>query len=57
VVNLAIKRKKDLKDIQVGFLALNKKGVYGSYCVQKGFSYAVHDTIGNRLLESDSHVK
>jgi N4-(beta-N-acetylglucosaminyl)-L-asparaginase len=57
VVNLAIKRKKDLKDIQVGFIGLNKKGVYGSYCVQKGFSYAVHDTIGNRLLESDSHVK
>ncbi len=29
------------KKIQVGFLALNKKGEYGAYALQKGFSYAV----------------
>jgi N4-(beta-N-acetylglucosaminyl)-L-asparaginase len=30
-----------IKDIQVGFLAINKKGEYGAYAIQKGFSYAV----------------
>jgi N4-(beta-N-acetylglucosaminyl)-L-asparaginase len=29
------------KDIQVGFIALNKKGEYGGYCIQKGFDFAV----------------
>ena len=29
------------REIQVGFLALNKKGEYGAYCLQKGFTYSV----------------
>lgn len=29
------------KKIQVGFLAINKKGVYGAYALQKGFSFSV----------------
>jgi N4-(beta-N-acetylglucosaminyl)-L-asparaginase len=29
------------KNIQVGFLAINKKGEFGAYCLQKGFTYAV----------------
>ncbi|MFI5196231.1 MAG: isoaspartyl peptidase/L-asparaginase family protein [Chitinophagales bacterium] len=29
------------KAVQVGFLALNKKGEYGGYALQKGFTYAV----------------
>ncbi|MBY0244219.1 MAG: N(4)-(beta-N-acetylglucosaminyl)-L-asparaginase [Sphingobacteriaceae bacterium] len=37
-----IKKKPEIaKNIQVGFLALNKKGEYGAYAIQKGFSYAV----------------
>ncbi|MEO5979502.1 MAG: N(4)-(beta-N-acetylglucosaminyl)-L-asparaginase [Chryseolinea sp.] len=43
------------KEIQVGFLALNKKGEYGSYCIQKGFNFAVHDATGNRMFDSKSH--
>ncbi|MDR0794321.1 MAG: N(4)-(beta-N-acetylglucosaminyl)-L-asparaginase [Chitinophagaceae bacterium] len=29
------------KEIQVAFIALNKQGEYGGYCIQKGFNYAV----------------
>ena len=29
------------KDIQVGFIAINKQGEYGGYCRQKGFNFAV----------------
>lgn len=43
------------KEVQVGFLALNKQGEYGAYCIQKGFSYAVHDVSGNTLHESKSN--
>jgi N4-(beta-N-acetylglucosaminyl)-L-asparaginase len=43
------------KDIQVGFLALNKSGEHGSYCLQKGFTFAKHDSSGNKLFNSKSH--
>ncbi len=29
------------KDIQVGFIAVNKHGEHGAYCIQSGFNYAV----------------
>lgn len=57
IVNLSKKRNKDLKDIQVGFIALNKKGEYGSYCLQGGFNYAVHDATGNRLIDPPYFLK
>ena len=57
VVKLMKNRNKDLKDIQVGFIALNKKGDYGSYCVQSGFNYAVYDETGNRLIDPDFYIK
>jgi N4-(beta-N-acetylglucosaminyl)-L-asparaginase len=57
VVKLTALRKKNLKDIQVGFIALNKKGEYGSYCVQSGFSYAVAFSNENNLIESDYYIK
>lgn len=57
IVNLSKKRNKDLKDIQVGFIALNKKGEFGSYCLQGGFNYAVHDATGNRLIDPPYFLK
>ncbi|MNY55632.1 N(4)-(Beta-N-acetylglucosaminyl)-L-asparaginase precursor [compost metagenome] len=46
-----IKKKPEIaKGIQVGFLALNKKGEYGAYAIQKGFSYAVCTSQKNDLL-------
>lgn len=49
IVKITERRNKNLKDIQVGFIALNKKGEYGSYCIQDGFNFAVYDQKGNRL--------
>ncbi|MEO6149878.1 MAG: N(4)-(beta-N-acetylglucosaminyl)-L-asparaginase [Mucilaginibacter sp.] len=41
-VERIIKRRPDTaKEIQVGFLALNKKGEYGAYALQDGFTFAV----------------
>ncbi|TDE03597.1 isoaspartyl peptidase/L-asparaginase family protein [Flavobacterium hiemivividum] len=57
IVKLTRNRGKELKDIQVGFIALNKKGEYGSYCIQGGFNYAVHDDTGNRLIDTEYFLK
>jgi N4-(beta-N-acetylglucosaminyl)-L-asparaginase len=57
IVKLTQNRNKELKDIQVGFIALNKKGDYGSYCVQGGFNYAVHDATGNKLIDANYFLK
>lgn len=57
IVKLTKNRGKELKDIQVGFIALNKNGEYGSYCVQGGFNYAVHDATGNKLVDANYFLK
>jgi N4-(beta-N-acetylglucosaminyl)-L-asparaginase len=50
------KQQNRIKDIQVGFIALNTAGQYGAYCVQPGFNYAVHDVNGNRLIDAGSRI-
>lgn len=49
VERIVKKNPNKAKEIQVGFLALNKQGEYGAYCLQKGFTYAVHDASGNAM--------
>lgn len=50
-VNRIIKKKPEIaKKIQVGFLAINKKGEYGAYALQEGFSFAVCDTKKQDLI-------
>ena len=52
-INRIIQRNPEkAKTLQVGFLALNKKGEYGAYCLQKGFQFAVHNTTSNQLFDS-----
>ncbi|HUQ66889.1 MAG TPA: N(4)-(beta-N-acetylglucosaminyl)-L-asparaginase [Flavitalea sp.] len=48
------RRPEQAKQIQVGFLALNKKGEYGSYALQKGFSFALTDGKNNKMTDSKS---
>ena len=38
------------KTLQVGFLALNKNGEYGAYCLQPGFNYAVYSRVENNIM-------
>jgi N4-(beta-N-acetylglucosaminyl)-L-asparaginase len=49
--------QKKAKEIQVGFIALNKKGEHGSYALQKGFVYAVHSNNEVKLLKSECYFK
>ncbi len=49
------KRSGAAKDLQVGFLALNRQGDVGAYAIQKGFTYAVCDAAKqDALFESAS---
>jgi N4-(beta-N-acetylglucosaminyl)-L-asparaginase len=44
------------KEIQVGFLAINKNGEHGAFALQKGFTYAVYsEEIPNKLFEAKSY--
>ncbi|MEI6508152.1 MAG: N(4)-(beta-N-acetylglucosaminyl)-L-asparaginase [Bacteroidota bacterium] len=56
IIKLQTIRNKNIKDIQVGFIALNKKGEYGAYCIQSGFNYAVYDHTGNKLIDSEYSI-
>lgn len=42
------------KNLQVGFLALNKKGEYGGYALQKNFTMAVRNTETEQATETKS---
>lgn len=43
---------KKAKELQVGFLALNKKGQYGAYAIQKGFVFSVKSGKENQVHQS-----
>ena len=50
-----IKIKGDkAKDIQVAFLAINKRGIVGSYAIHKGFKYAIKSNTKEKLVEAKS---
>ncbi len=52
-VERIVKRdRKKAKELQVGFLALNKKGQYGAYAIQKGFVFSVKSGLENKIHES-----
>ncbi|MBS1662391.1 MAG: N(4)-(beta-N-acetylglucosaminyl)-L-asparaginase [Bacteroidetes bacterium] len=48
-------KKEKVKDIQVAFIALNKKGEAGSYAIQKGFTYAIKNNNEERMVEVKSY--
>lgn len=52
-----IKQKRSVKDTQIGFIALNKYGETGAFCLQKGFNYAVHTNQENILIDADYLIK
>jgi N4-(beta-N-acetylglucosaminyl)-L-asparaginase len=45
------------KTLQVGFLALNKKGEYGAYSIQSGFVFSVKSGKENRFYQSKYLIK
>ena len=56
-VERIVKRDKaKARDLQVGFIAINKTGQHGGFCIQKGFEYAVcYADDKNYLIEAKSY--
>lgn len=56
-VDRVIGKNPDWRDIQVGFLALNKDGDCGAFCIAPGFNYAVRTPdVPNRLYDAESRI-
>ncbi len=55
VEKIARIKKEKAKDIQVAFIALNKKGEAGAYALQKGFTYALKNNTEERMVEVKSY--
>ena len=56
-VNRIIKSHKNLSNLQVGFLALNKKGESGGYSIYSGFNYAKYYNGENKLINTAFNIK
>ena len=49
-----VNQNRNVKDTQIGFIAINKFGETGAFCLQKGFNYAVHTQENNVLIDVKS---
>jgi N4-(beta-N-acetylglucosaminyl)-L-asparaginase len=51
-----VKRYK-YKEFQIGYLAVDKKGQYGAYSIQKGFSFTLTKNGITKVFEADYYMK
>ncbi len=52
-----IQKNPNWREFQVGFIAVDKQGRVGGYCIQPGFDYAVYDgTNGNHMVKANSRI-
>ncbi|WP_461044845.1 isoaspartyl peptidase/L-asparaginase family protein [Spirosoma harenae] len=54
---MRIIKKQNYKDIQVGFLAVNKKGEFGAYSIQPGFNYTLSRNQKTQVTDAKSYLK
>jgi N4-(beta-N-acetylglucosaminyl)-L-asparaginase len=50
-------KKGKVSEIQVAFIALNKKGEVGAFAIHPGFSYAIKSNAVEKLVQSQSWLK
>ena len=55
-VDRIVKTNPNYEDFQVAFLALNKKGGVGSFCIHPGFMYVKYQGEENKEIMSDSFL-
>jgi N4-(beta-N-acetylglucosaminyl)-L-asparaginase len=46
-------RNKNPRDVQIGFIAINKLGEYGAFALQQGFNFAVKSKTETKLVEAN----
>ena len=55
-VKRIIAKNKDHTDFQIGFIAINKQGETGGYCIQPGFTYRTYSEAGHRNNTASSYI-
>jgi len=51
------KKIPDYENHQIGYIALNTKGEYGSYCIQPGFNFALKTADRTELIDAEAWLK
>ncbi|GAB3039274.1 isoaspartyl peptidase/L-asparaginase family protein [Spirosoma pulveris] len=54
---LRIVNKQEFKDIQVGFLAINKQGEHGAFSIQPGFNITLSKNNRTEVTDAKSYLK
>ena len=52
ILEKAKKRNASIENLQIGFIALDTKGEYGAFALQKGFNFSVQSKVESMLLDS-----
>jgi N4-(beta-N-acetylglucosaminyl)-L-asparaginase len=55
-VKRIIAKKANYEDIQIGFIAINKAGETGAYCIHPGFSYRTFSETGHTNTPASSFI-
>ncbi|MEX0882301.1 MAG: N(4)-(beta-N-acetylglucosaminyl)-L-asparaginase [Cyclobacteriaceae bacterium] len=56
-VRRVVGKTKNIRDVQIGFIALNKAGDFGAFAVHPGFNFARHHEQGKALIDAKSWFK
>lgn len=56
-VNRIVSKNPNYKNFQVGYIAINKNGETGSYCIQPGFTYRKYSKEGHDNIPTNSFIK
>lgn len=51
-----VKQKPNLDEVQIGYIAINKAGETGAYCLHKGFNYALSTSDNTKLIDAESYI-
>lgn len=51
-----VKQKPKLDEVQIGYIAVNKAGETGAYCLHKGFNYALSNEKGTELIDAENYI-
>ncbi|MCM4152871.1 glycosylasparaginase [Arenibacter sp. N53] len=56
-VRRIMEKNKDRRDFQIGFIAINKNGETGGYCIHPGFSYSGYSEAGQTNNTTETFLK
>jgi N4-(beta-N-acetylglucosaminyl)-L-asparaginase len=56
-VRRIVAKKENYRDIQIGFIAINKAGETGAYCIHPGFSYRRFTEEGHENIPANSFIE